>query len=110
VEPWAATLRATLRANRELLAEGLAAAGLRPYRAESGYFLQADVRPWGYADGHAFCRDLPTRAGVVAIPTSAFRHATPDPAPWLVRFSFCRRAEALREAAERLAARPPSGR
>jgi N-succinyldiaminopimelate aminotransferase len=103
VEPWAASLRATLRANRELLAEGLTAAGLRPHRAESGYFLQADVRPWGYADGHACCRDLPARAGVVAIPTSAFRHAGPDPAPWLVRFSFCRRAESLREAAERLA-------
>jgi N-succinyldiaminopimelate aminotransferase len=110
VEPWAASLRATLRANRDLLAGALAEAGLRPYRAESGYFLQADVRPWGYNDGRAFCRHLPTRAGVVAIPTSAFRHDEPDPEPWLVRFSFCRSAESLREAAKRLTEAAPSGR
>ncbi|GAA1922534.1 pyridoxal phosphate-dependent aminotransferase [Streptomyces sodiiphilus] len=107
VEDWAAGLRATLRGNRELLSTGLTTAGLRPWRAEAGYFLQADVRPWGFDDGHRFCRELPGIAGVVAIPTSAFRQG-PDPAPWLVRFSFCRRPESLSRAADRLtaAARP----
>ncbi|MBL1066078.1 aminotransferase class I/II-fold pyridoxal phosphate-dependent enzyme [Streptomyces sp. 7-21] len=104
VEEWAEGLRRTLRTGRDLLADGLTRAGLRPRRAEAGYFLQADVRPLGYQDGARFCRDLPGRAGVVAIPTSAFRVARPDPAPWLVRFSFCRRHEDLREAAARLAA------
>ncbi|MDT0307092.1 aminotransferase class I/II-fold pyridoxal phosphate-dependent enzyme [Streptomyces sp. DSM 44917] len=102
VGPWAAGLRATLRAHRDLLTAGLAEAGLRPLRAEAGYFVQADIRGWGAADGLRFCRELPERAGVVAIPTSAFRQGE-DPAPWLVRFSFCRRAEPLREAVERLA-------
>lgn len=106
VEPWAEELRALLGGNRDVLRDGLAAAGLRPYRAESGYFLQADVRPWGYGDGFAFCRDLPERAGVVAIPTSAFRQAA-DPAPWLVRFSFCRRPDALHRAVTQLAAARP---
>lgn len=105
-EEWAAGLRQTLREGRDLLAGGLTRAGLRPYRAEAGYFLQADIRPLGlgHEDGARFCRELPERAGVVAIPTSAFRHAAADPAPWLVRFSFCRRHDALREAAERLSA------
>ncbi|SFD23810.1 N-succinyldiaminopimelate aminotransferase [Streptomyces aidingensis] len=106
VEPWARELRGLLRGNRTLLGEGLAAAGLRPYRAESGYFMQADIRPWGYRDGFTFCRELPGLAGVVAIPTSAFRQGA-DPAPWLVRFSFCRRTEELRRAVTKLAAAAP---
>ncbi|MDT0342216.1 aminotransferase class I/II-fold pyridoxal phosphate-dependent enzyme [Streptomyces litchfieldiae] len=103
VEDWAADLRGTLTANRDLLAAGLAEAGLSPCRAEAGYFIQADIRPWGFTEGLRFCRELPALAGVVAIPTSAFRQGT-DPAPWLVRFSFCRRPEALRDAVKRLAA------
>ncbi|MEU3464926.1 aminotransferase class I/II-fold pyridoxal phosphate-dependent enzyme [Streptomyces sp. NPDC006733] len=101
VEEWAAELRDTLRANRDLLSDGLKQAGLRPYRAEAGYFLQADVRPWGYADGVTFCRELPERAGVVAIPTSAFYQAQDAPS-WLVRFSFCKREESVRAAVDQL--------
>lgn len=102
VDDWAKELRSTLTAGRDLLAAGLTEAGLTPFRAEAGYFLQADVRPWGFTDGLALCRRLPELAGVVAIPTSAFQQGA-DAMPWLVRFSFCRRHEALREAAGRLA-------
>lgn len=101
VEEWAAELRGTLRTNRDLLSDGLKRAGLRPYRAEAGYFLQADVRPWGYPDGVTFCRELPERAGVVAIPTSAFYQGQDAPS-WLVRFSFCKREESVRTAVEQL--------
>jgi N-succinyldiaminopimelate aminotransferase len=97
VEQWAEGLRGTLRHNRDLLSDGLARAGLRPYRADAGYFVQADVRPWGYSDGVRFCRELPERAGVVAIPTSAFCLSDDAPA-WLVRFSFCKREESIRTA------------
>ncbi|NIY67040.1 class I and II aminotransferase [Streptomyces malaysiensis] len=103
VEEWAADLRETLRHNRNLLSEGLTRAGLRPYRADAGYFLQADVRPWGYADGVTFCRELPERAGVVAIPTSAFYESADAPV-WLVRFSFCKREDSIRTAVEQLIA------
>ncbi|MFJ4922474.1 aminotransferase class I/II-fold pyridoxal phosphate-dependent enzyme [Streptomyces sp. NPDC088725] len=102
VEEWAAGLRGKLRANRDLLSAGLERAGLRTFRADAGYFVQADVRPSGYAHGVEFCRELPRRAGVVAIPTSAFyvSGGAPD---WLVRFSFCKSEDAIREAVERLA-------
>ncbi|MFD9219745.1 aminotransferase class I/II-fold pyridoxal phosphate-dependent enzyme [Streptomyces sp. NPDC060064] len=103
VEQWAGELRDTLRGNRDLLSAGLAEAGLRPFRADAGYFVQADVRPWGYSDGVQFCRDLPERAGVVAIPTSAFYVGTDDPA-WLVRFSFCKREDSIRKAVDQLIA------
>lgn len=101
VEEWAAGLREELTRSRDLLTEGLTRAGLRPYRADAGYFVQADVRPWGYADGVEFCRELPGRAGVVAIPTSAFYLG--DGAPgWLVRFSFCKRPDSIRTATEQM--------
>ncbi|MFF3245846.1 aminotransferase class I/II-fold pyridoxal phosphate-dependent enzyme [Streptomyces sp. NPDC002870] len=101
VEEWAAGLRDTLRGNRDLLSTGLAEAGLRPFRADAGYFVQADVRPWGYSDGVEFCRELPERAGVVAIPTSAFYLSAGAPA-WLVRFSFCKREDSIRKAVVQL--------
>lgn len=101
VEKWAAELRGTLRDHRDLLSAGLERAGLRPFRADAGYFVQADVRPSGYADGVEFCRELPALAGVVAIPTSAFYVSEGAPR-WLVRFSFCKRRDVLEEAVERL--------
>ncbi|MBT2392643.1 aminotransferase class I/II-fold pyridoxal phosphate-dependent enzyme [Streptomyces sp. ISL-1] len=101
VEEWAADLRGTLRKNRDLLSDGLAQAGLRPFRADAGYFVQADVRPWGFSDGVEFCRDLPERAGVVAIPTSAF-YVSADAPAWLVRFSFCKREDSIRKAVDQL--------
>ncbi|WP_181727630.1 aminotransferase class I/II-fold pyridoxal phosphate-dependent enzyme [Streptomyces sp. PT12] len=103
VEDWAAELRATLTTHRDMLATGLRAAGLRPYRADAGYFLQADIRPWGFTEGLRFCRELPGRAGVVAIPTSAFQQGV-DTTPWLVRFSFCKREDSLTDAVARLSA------
>ncbi|MGD3105510.1 aminotransferase class I/II-fold pyridoxal phosphate-dependent enzyme [Streptomyces sp. YGL11-2] len=101
VEEWAAGLRDTLRLNRDLLSDGLTRAGLRPFRADAGYFVQADVRPWGYSDGVQFCRDLPERAGVVAIPTSAFYLSADAPA-WLVRFSICKREDSIRKAVDQM--------
>ncbi|MEU7136723.1 aminotransferase class I/II-fold pyridoxal phosphate-dependent enzyme [Streptomyces sp. NPDC046261] len=103
VEEWATELRGILRRNRDLLSDGLARAGLRPYRADAGYFVQADIRAWGHADGVRFCRELPLRAGVVAIPTSAF-HLRPDAPSHLVRFSFCRQEKSVVEAVEKLIA------
>jgi N-succinyldiaminopimelate aminotransferase len=48
-----------------------------------------------------FCRALPERAGVVAIPTGVFYDSD---AGWsLVRFAFCKRTEVIEEAARRLA-------
>ncbi|HEX5618322.1 MAG TPA: aminotransferase class I/II-fold pyridoxal phosphate-dependent enzyme [Solirubrobacteraceae bacterium] len=87
------------RANRDRLCAGLEAAGLRPIRPAGTYFVNARVE----GDGVAFCRELPERAGVVAIPTGVFYdHA--DAGRSLVRFAFCKRADVIDEAAARLAA------
>ncbi|QEO10882.1 pyridoxal phosphate-dependent aminotransferase [Protaetiibacter larvae] len=96
---------AALQAKRDLLSEGLRAAGLTVSRPSGSYFVIADAASLGVDDADAFCRSLPERAGVVGIPLTAFVH--PDRrAPYrsLVRFAFCKRTEVLTEAAERLAA------
>jgi N-succinyldiaminopimelate aminotransferase len=91
-----------LRAKRDRLCAGLQRAGLEVHRPAGTYFVNADVSPLGYDDGAAFCRDLPARAGVVAIPTSVFC-ADPETARTLVRFAFCKRDDVIDEAAARLA-------
>jgi N-succinyldiaminopimelate aminotransferase len=85
-------------AKRDRLCAGLEAAGLRPLRPAGTYFVNAQVD----GDGAAFCRELPERAGVVAIPTSVF-YDDPDAGRSLVRFAFCKREAVIDEAAARLA-------
>jgi N-succinyldiaminopimelate aminotransferase len=94
-------LRATLQAKRDKLCAGLAEVGFEVFRPAGTYFATVDVRPLGYDDGVAFCRDLPTRCGVVAIPHQVFYDDLAAGRP-LVRFAFCKRDEVLDEALSRL--------
>ncbi|MFI1954914.1 pyridoxal phosphate-dependent aminotransferase [Streptomyces xinghaiensis] len=94
-------LRDDLRAKRDLLGDGLAKAGFTVYRPAGTYFITTDIRPLGFDDGFAFCRALPERCGVVAIPNAVFYDHREEGAPF-VRFAFCKRTEVLAEAAERL--------
>ncbi len=96
-----APLRASLHAARDLLCEGLTGAGFAVSVPEGGYFVQGDVAPFGVTDAAAWCRELPARAGVVAIPTSPF-YDDPDAGRTLVRFAFCKRPEVIAEAVRRL--------
>ena len=65
-------LRDSLRQKRDRLCEGLRDVGFDVYQPAGTYFVTADIRPLGYSDGIEFCRDLPQRCGVVAIPTQVF--------------------------------------
>ncbi|MFE5947210.1 pyridoxal phosphate-dependent aminotransferase [Streptomyces sp. NPDC056480] len=95
------TLRAELSAKRDLLSEGLAQAGFAVYKPAGTYFVTTDIRPLGAEDGFAFCRSLPERAGVVAIPNAVFYDHREAGAPF-VRFAFCKKTEVLEEAVSRL--------
>ncbi|KAG4074731.1 hypothetical protein HA402_007007 [Bradysia odoriphaga] len=96
---------AALARKHEILGAGLRAAGFTVLPPRGGYFTVADARALGGADAAAFCRALPERSGVVAIPLSAFV-APEHRADYagLVRFAACKRIEVLEEAAARLAA------
>lgn len=95
------TLAADLARKRDLLSDGLRSAGFTVFPSAGTYFVSADIRPLGYADGLAFCRELPHRVGVVAIPHVVF-YDNVDVGRPLVRFAFCKRDEVLGEAVERL--------
>lgn len=96
-----AAFREDMLAKRDLLAAGLADAGFEVFRPAGTYFITTDIRPLGESDGFAFCRALPERAGVVAIPNAVFYDDREAGAPF-VRFAFCKRTEVLTDAAERL--------
>ncbi|WP_159061471.1 aminotransferase class I/II-fold pyridoxal phosphate-dependent enzyme, partial [Streptomyces europaeiscabiei] len=93
--------RADMLAKRDLLATGLSDAGFEVFRTAGTYFITTDIRPLGETDGFAFCRALPERAGVVAIPNAVFYDHHEAGAPF-VRFAFCKRTKVLADAAERL--------
>jgi N-succinyldiaminopimelate aminotransferase len=95
------TLRADLRRKRDLLAGGLATAGFEVFQPEGTYFITTDISGLSDEDGMAFCRALPERCGVVAIPNQVFYDDTAA-ARSLVRFAFCKKDEVLAEAVERL--------
>ena len=96
-----AGLAAGLRGKRDLLCGGLAEAGFEVYPPAGTYFVTTDIRRLGEPDGVAFCRDLPRRAGVVAIPSAVF-YDDQDAGRTQVRFAFCKRDEVLQEALDRI--------
>ncbi len=95
---------ADLQAKRDRLCAGLAETGFEVFRPSGTYFVTVDIRPLrSDGDGYAFCRDLPHRCGVVAIPNEVF-YTDRRRGRHLVRFAFCKRFEVLDEAVSRLKA------
>nr|WP_237690282.1 pyridoxal phosphate-dependent aminotransferase [Nocardioides panacisoli] len=96
----------SLQQRRDLLVDGLSRAGLTAYVPQGTYFATTDVSHLGWDSGMDFCLALPERAGVVAVPAEVF-YDDPD-APGagrqLVRWAFCKEAEVIDRAADKLAA------
>ncbi|GFG54161.1 aminotransferase [Mycolicibacterium agri] len=104
-QDWVEALRDSLQNKRNRLGSALDDLGFDVHDSYGTYFLCADPRPLGYDDSTTFCADLPHKAGVAAIPMSAFcdpgaEHA--DAWNHLVRFAFCKRDDTLDEAIRRL--------
>jgi N-succinyldiaminopimelate aminotransferase len=95
-------LRDSLQRKRDLLCAGLRTAGFEVYEPRGTYFITTDAAPLGGKDGIEFCRALPGRCGVVAVPNAVF-YDDPDVGRSQVRFAFCKRDNVLEEAAARLA-------
>ncbi len=94
-------LRADLQARRDLLCDGLEDLGFGVHRPQGTYFVTTDIRPLGHTDGIEFCRMLPERTGVVAIPHQVF-YDNPEAGRPLVRWAFCKQPQILQEALTRL--------
>ncbi|WP_420752566.1 pyridoxal phosphate-dependent aminotransferase [Rhodococcus sp. O3] len=100
-QAWVAAQRDDLQRRRDLLSTALTDAGFGVLDSAGTYFVCADVTPIGVTDAVEFCRGLPQRIGVAAVPVSAF---VDHPERWnhLVRFAFCKRDEVLAEGVRRL--------
>ena len=96
-----AEFRSEMLDKRDRLCAGLADAGFDVLRPQGTYFVTVDIRSLGETDGLAFCRSLPHRCGVVAVPSVVFYDDVAAGAP-LVRFACCKRTEVLDEACTRL--------
>ncbi len=97
-----ARIAADLALRRDELCVGLALAGFEVFRPQGTYFATVDCRPFqSDGDGMAFCRSLPERCGVVAIPNIVF-YDDKSEGRHLVRFAFCKRPEVIAEAVHRL--------
>jgi len=90
-----------MRTRRDRLCDGLSAAGFDVFEPAGTYFVTTDISPFGETDGAAFCRALPERCGVVAVPNVVF-YDDEDAGRSLVRFTFCKRLDVLDEAVGRL--------
>ncbi|HMD45857.1 MAG TPA: pyridoxal phosphate-dependent aminotransferase [Acidimicrobiales bacterium] len=93
-----------LRARRDQLCAGLAGLGLDVNWPPATYFVTTDIAPVSDLGAVEFCRTLPRRCGVVAVPVSVF-YQHPGEGTTLVRWAFCKRREVLDEALARLAGR-----
>jgi N-succinyldiaminopimelate aminotransferase len=94
---------ADLAARRDRLCDGLAAAGIRGV-PPGRHLLRHDRHPpFGTEDGVEFCRRLPERCGVVAIPASVL-YDDHEAGRSFVRFAFCKRPEVIDDAVIRLRA------
>lgn len=97
-------IAASLEHKRDILGEGLRAAGFDVHTPQGTYFINVDTAPLGITDSLDLARRLPGLVGVAAIPVPVFCH--PEGAERtrsLLRFAFCKKTEVLKDAAARLA-------
>ena len=92
---------ADLEEKRDRLTAGLRNAGLTVFPSAGTYFVTVDIRSIGEHDGLAFCRALPERCGVVAVPSVVF-YDDKDAGGPLVRFACCKRLDVIDDAVARL--------
>ncbi len=90
-----------LRHKRDLLSEGLNAAGFEVFSSPGTFFLTTDITPVSDEDSYAFCLELPKRCGIVAVPSSVF-YDDKGAGQHFVRWMFSKRTEVLEEAVDRL--------
>ena len=95
------TLSQEYRARRDILVPALEEAGFSPRLPEGAYYVLCDITPFGFDDDTAFAHWLVSKVGVAGVPGSSF-YSRPELGKHLIRFTFCKTDELLRQAADRL--------
>jgi aminotransferase len=100
--PYYRDLSTHYRARRDLLFAALDRAGFKPRQPDGAYYILCDISGFGVGDDVVFARRLVAEVGVAAVPGSSF-FSRPELGRDLIRFTFCKTDDVLREAGERLA-------
>jgi len=87
---------------RDTLLKILADAGFRCFKPRGAYYIMTDISAFGFPDDVAFAQYLVKDIGVAAVPGSSFFRDSAD-GNSILRFTFCKKDETFRAAAERLA-------
>jgi aspartate/methionine/tyrosine aminotransferase len=97
-------LAADMQRKRDRLAGALSTIGFDVLPAQGTYFVTTDFRPLGFnGTDEEFCRYITVKAGVTAVPVSAF-YQSPEAPRYFARFCFCKHDSTLDSAIERLIA------
>ena len=99
--PYYRDLSTHYRERRDTLFGALERAGFQPRLPEGAYYILCDIAGFGAGDDVTFARRLVAEVGVAAVPGSSF-FSRPELGRDLIRFTFCKTDELLREAGERL--------
>ncbi len=86
---------------RDLMLGILEGAGFKTYKPYGAYYIMTDCSALGYDDDVTAARTLTQQIGVASVPGSSF-YSNPDQGRTKLRFSFCKKLETLRAAADRL--------
>ena len=97
------TLAGDMRAKRDRLGSALQDIGFDVLPAHGTYFVTTDFRPLGFnGTDEDFCRHITIKAGVTAVPVSAFYDRPADAPRHFARFCFCKHDATLDDAIGRL--------
>jgi aspartate/methionine/tyrosine aminotransferase len=98
-----ASLAEEMARKRDRLAGALGDIGFGVLPAHGTYFVTTDFRPLGFnGTDEDFCTHITVKAGVTAVPVSAFYDRPQDAPRHLARFCFCKDDKTLDTAIERL--------
>ncbi|MBI2237261.1 MAG: aminotransferase class I/II-fold pyridoxal phosphate-dependent enzyme [Actinobacteria bacterium] len=86
---------------RALMLEILGEGGFEVTPPQGAYYVMAGISHLGFADDVEAALHMVERVGVAVVPGSSF-FSRPELGRQVVRFSFCKRLETLRDAGERL--------
>jgi len=86
---------------RDTLLPVLENAGFTCYKPRGAYYIMTDISGFGFKDDIAFSNYLVQEVGIAIVPGSSF-YSRPELGRTQVRFTFCKRAETLEAAAEKL--------
>jgi aminotransferase len=100
------TLAREYEARRDRMLGILTEAGFHCFKPRGAYYIMTDIGAFGFPDDVAFARFLVKDIGVAAVPGSSFYESAADGRSH-IRFTFCKKEETFRAAAERLAKLKP---